>query len=175
MNRILIPLDGSEFSAQILGVVRKFFAATGCELVLLYIGGMTEGHTGLPPRPAAAEVSVPMYETGMDAEFAAHPIYETQEEDSKLAALQDELEPVAQTLRAAGYAVTVKAHLGHAADGILAHVNDNNIDLVAMTTHGRSGISRLIFGSVAEQVVHHATVPVLVLRPSHEQTESAHK
>lgn len=171
MNRILIPLDGSEFSGQILGVVRKFFAASGCELVLLHIGGTTEGYTGLPPRPAAAEVSIDMYATGRDAEFAAHPIYETQEEDSKLAALQDELEPVAQTLRAAGYPVTVQAHLGNAAEGILAHADANQIDLVAMTTHGRSGISRLIFGSVAEHVVRHATIPVLVLRPTHENPQ----
>lgn len=170
MNRILIPLDGSEFSAQILGVVSKFFAAKSSELVLLHIGGTTEGHTGMPPRPAAAGVLLEMYDTPKDAEFAAHPIYATQEEDSKLAALRDELEPTVQELRSAGYAVTVQAHLGNAAEAILATADAGSIDLIAMTTHGRSGISRLIFGSVAEDVLRHATVPVLLLRPTHEQT-----
>jgi nucleotide-binding universal stress UspA family protein len=42
------------------------------------------------------------------------------------------------------------------------------VDLVAMTTHGRSGISRLIFGSVAEQVLRHVSVPVLLVRPTSE-------
>lgn len=166
MNRILIPLDGSEFSAQILGAVKKFFTADACELVLIHVGAPTEGHVGLPPRPAAAEVSVPMYETDKDVELMRHPIYETQEADSRLAALRDQFEAVVQELRSAGYRVTVEAHLGNAAEAIIERTRGGDIDLVAMTTHGRSRITRLLFGSVAEQVVRNTSLPVLILRPA---------
>ena len=51
------------------------------------------------------------------------------------------------------------------AEAIIERARAGDIDLVAMTTHGRSGISRLIFGSVAEQVLRHVTIPVLLVRP----------
>jgi nucleotide-binding universal stress UspA family protein len=168
MNRILVALDGSDFSAQILGAVKKLFAPNMCELVLFHVGAEPEGFTGLPPRPAAIGVDVQMYETGQDAELAHHPVYGSQEVDSLLAALADQLEPVAQELRGAGFATTVEARLGDAAKSIVERSNAGDIDLIAMTTHGRSGLSRLLFGSVAEQVVRHVTIPVLVLRPSSE-------
>jgi nucleotide-binding universal stress UspA family protein len=165
MNHILVALDGSEFSTQILGALKKLFAPNTCELVLYHAAPEPEGYTGLPPRPAAADVDVAMYETGMDAELAYHPIYGSQEADSRLAALVDQLEPLAQSLRGAGYTTMVEGHLGHAAQAIVDRSNADDIDLIAITTHGRSGLSRLLFGSVAEQVMRHATVPVLVLRP----------
>lgn len=166
MNRILVALDGSEFSTQILGAVKKLFAPDTCALVLFHVGAEPEGFTGLPPRPAAAGVDVPMYETGQDAELAHHPIYGSQEVDSFLAALADQLEPVAQELRGAGFATTVEARLGDPARSIVERSNAGDIDLIAMTTHGRSRLNRLLFGSVAEKVVLHVTLPVLVLRPS---------
>ncbi len=166
MNRILIPLDGSDFSAQVLGTVQKFFAPSACELVLYRVGTPTEGYTGLPPRPATAEVQVPMYDTDREIEFTRHPIYSSQEEDSALASLTDQLEALAQPLRDAGYTVTSDADLGNPAEAIIERARAADIDLVAMTTHGRSGISRLLFGSVAEQVVRHVSVPVLLLRPT---------
>ncbi len=167
MTRILIPLDGSEFSAQILATVKKFFAPDTGELILYRIGAPTEGFTGLPPRPAASEMPLPMYETGQDVELAHHPIYESQEDDSRLSALSDQLESLAQSLRENGYAVRVQVDLGNAAEAIIKRTRAQDIDLIAMTTHGRSGISRLLFGSVAEQIVRHVSVPVLLLRPTH--------
>lgn len=172
MNRVLVPLDGSAFSAQILDAVKKVFAPNATQLILYHVGAVPDGYTGLPPRPAAVGVDVPMYETGQDAELAHHPIYESQEEDSRLAALQDQLEPLARSLRDVGYSVHVEADLGGAADVIVQRAQQGDVDVIAMTTHGRSGILRLLFGSVAEQVVRHVSVPVLLLRPTTE-TESA--
>jgi nucleotide-binding universal stress UspA family protein len=172
MTRILIPLDGSEFSVQVLESIKKFFAPNACRLVLYRVGAPTEGFTGLPPRPAASEMPLPMYETGQDVELAHHPIYESQEDDSRLSALSDQLESLAQLLRAQGYTVNVQVDLGNAAEAIIERARAEDIDLIAMTTHGRSGISRLLFGSVAEQIVRHVSVPVLLLRPSHTTSEA---
>lgn len=173
MNRILFPLDGSEFSTQILDAAKKFFAPGACELVLYHVGPRAEGFTGLPPRPAAAEVPVPMYQSKEDVELSHHPIYESQEEDSEIADLKDRLEPLAQSLRSEGYRVKVAGDLGNPAEAIIERANGGDIDVVAMTTHGRSGISRLLFGSVAEQVVRHVSVPVLLLRPRSGSDEPA--
>jgi nucleotide-binding universal stress UspA family protein len=54
---------------------------------------------------------------------------------------------------------------GRPADEILNYATDNKVDLIIMSTHGRSGVSRWFFGSVAEKVIRHATVPVLISPP----------
>lgn len=174
MTRILIPLDGSEFSAQVLDAVRRLFPPAqndssqlhnNCELILFQVGSTHDGYVGLPPRPASVDVPVPMFDSDREIELTAHPIYASQEWDSQIAALKDQLEPLAVALRGEGYSVRVEADLGNPAQAIIEFVNSANVDLIAMTTHGRSGINRLIFGSVAEQIVRHVAVPVLLLRP----------
>ena len=165
MQNILIPLDGSEFSAQILESIKKFLSPQTNALILFRVGAMTEGHTGLPPRPASMGAEVAVYDTARDIDLEQHPIYASQEADNVRGALRDELESFVQHLRDAGYAVTTEVELGNAAEAIIERARGADIALVAMTTHGRSGISRLLFGSVAEQIVRHVDVPVLLLRP----------
>ncbi|WP_327053660.1 universal stress protein [Halomicrococcus gelatinilyticus] len=60
-------------------------------------------------------------------------------------------------------------------EGILDYVDDNDIDLVAMGTHGRTGFERVVLGSVAERVLRHATVPVLNLRDAEATTPTAYE
>ena len=52
-----------------------------------------------------------------------------------------------------------------AANAILDYADHNGVDLIAMSTHGRSGIGRWLMGSVADKVVHGAKMPVLLVRP----------
>ncbi|WP_458186779.1 universal stress protein [Haladaptatus sp. NG-WS-4] len=59
---------------------------------------------------------------------------------------------------------------GRPSDGILDYVGDHDIDLVVMATSGRSGVGRMLLGSVAERVVRKATIPVLLVRASGERT-----
>lgn len=166
MNSILIPLDGSEFSAQIVVAIKQFLSPQGNDLILYRVGVPTEGHLGLPPRPTGTGVDVPMYESGRDIEFSRHPIYASQEEDTLRSALLDELDVLAHTLRDAGYVTQVEVDFGNPAEAIVERARAQDIHLVAMTTHGRSGIGRLLFGSVAEQIMRHVDVPVLLLRPT---------
>jgi nucleotide-binding universal stress UspA family protein len=60
------------------------------------------------------------------------------------------------------YSVSTKVTTGHAASVIEEEAK--NVDLVVITSHGRTGISRFLLGSVSHAVVHHVTCPVLVLR-----------
>lgn len=64
--------------------------------------------------------------------------------------------------------VPAKGHIviGYAAEEILALAEKDNIDLIIMGTHGRRGIDRILFGSVAEKVVKSADKPVLTIRPA---------
>ncbi|MBO4684753.1 MAG: universal stress protein, partial [Desulfovibrio sp.] len=55
--------------------------------------------------------------------------------------------------------------VGYASDEILKKASEEECDMIVMGTHGRRGIDRLIFGSVAEKVVKNSTVPVLTIRP----------
>jgi nucleotide-binding universal stress UspA family protein len=55
-----------------------------------------------------------------------------------------------------------------AAEAILDYTEQHKVDLIAIATHGRSGVSRWVFGSVTQKVIQAAPVPVLVIRP-HEK------
>jgi nucleotide-binding universal stress UspA family protein len=71
---------------------------------------------------------------------------------------------------AANFAAMPQTHgevvLGDQSDAIINYIGDNKIDLVVMGTHGRKGLDRVLFGSVAERVIKTSRVPVLVVNPS---------
>ena len=67
--------------------------------------------------------------------------------------------------------VDAKGHvlIGYAAEEILSRAEEEKVDLIVMGTHGRKGIDRILFGSVAEKVVKNASMPVLTIRPTYEE------
>lgn len=78
---------------------------------------------------------------------------------------QDYLSRVASRLKAEGIdAQTIVIH-GKAADVILDYAKENGVDLIVMSTHGRSGVSRWVLGSVADRVVRHSIAAVLTITP----------
>jgi nucleotide-binding universal stress UspA family protein len=86
-------------------------------------------------------------------DFAKHRA----EADEYLAAMAGEL-------RAKGVRVTTDVRRGEPVAQILAGAQEAEADLIAMTTHGRSGLGRLLFGSVAEAVLRQAEMPVFLMR-----------
>jgi nucleotide-binding universal stress UspA family protein len=162
-TKVLIPLDGSDFSRQILPHVSRFFPVSQCELVLVRVAPHPSGNVGLPPR--ASEAGVPMYESERDVLANAHPVYASQEIESTMATLKNELHVEAVRLEEAGYRVTSNIRFGDPAKEIADAADEADADMIAMTTHGRSGLNRLIFGSVAEKVMRNAKIPVMVARP----------
>ncbi|MDA0840859.1 MAG: universal stress protein [Planctomycetota bacterium] len=74
------------------------------------------------------------------------------------------LKPYYESLLREGFSVTTKTSFGLAADEILKAAVKEHVDLIALTTHGRMGFSRWLFGSTAEGVLRHCTCPVLVHR-----------
>lgn len=163
-QRVLIPLDGSEFSRQIVPVVRSFFDPEDVGLVLFRaaIGSSApetlsqEMFVGSMPLAGSYEAYNRAMETGVAAA--------EQERAGYRAELLEELRPDADKLRQAGYTVSVEVQFGDPAQRIIEYAKEEAISLVAMATHGRTGLGRLVLGSVAEKVLRSAKVPVLLMR-----------
>jgi nucleotide-binding universal stress UspA family protein len=89
----------------------------------------------------------------------------TQVENDAKAEAKDYISKMVQKLNKEGIAANGDIVYGGAAEEILDYTKKNQVDLIIMSTHGRSGISRWAFGSVADKVLRHSTVPVLVASP----------
>ncbi len=139
-TRILIPLDGSELAEQALPHARCLADAFQAGLVLVRVIEVT---------PYMGEPHYTM---------VAH--FEVQE------MAREYLERIATELGDAGYRVDCQVLSGSAAETILACAREQRADLIVMSTHGRSGIGRWVFGSVADKVLRGAHVPVLLVRSS---------
>jgi universal stress protein A len=88
------------------------------------------------------------------------PEYYTETEEQSLAALRKLLDPAWGKIPASEVAV----RWGSPVDAIVAYAADQKIDLIVTATHGRTGLSHALLGSVAERIVREAPCPVLTLR-----------
>ncbi len=86
-----------------------------------------------------------------------------------MAEVRSELAGDVHLLREAGYEVDVEVRFGDRGEEIVKFVEHHPIDLIAMTTHWRTGLQKLIFGSVAQYVVARVNKPVLMVRPHGEE------
>ena len=145
-RRVLVPLDGSRLAEGILPFVLQIAGPLDLEVVLVRV------------------VEPIMTQTLEDTGHA--PV------DDVAARLRDArqyLAPVAEDLRSRGVRVTTDARHGEPLAELLAAARDSRADLIAMTTHGRSGLGRLLFGSIAEAVLRRAQIPVLTMRLTKRQ------
>lgn len=146
-KKILIPTDGSTLSAQAANKGVSFARSIGAEVVALYV-----------TQPFAATV-------GFDGMAAAYAI--TDEDYDKTAAeqAQKHIKAVLDRAETAGVKATGKAVSNfNVADGVVQIAEDENCDLIFMGSHGRSGLSRLLLGSVTSKVLSLAKTAVLVYR-----------
>jgi nucleotide-binding universal stress UspA family protein len=141
-RRILCPLDFSEPSQKALKAAVELAGQFPAELVLLHVIPPTA--PGIPADPAFA--------------FAGHENYE---EALRIHA-KAELTLAAQGLPE-GLPSRNVIGTGHAADEIVRLAHEEAVDLIVIATHGLTGWRRLVFGSVAEKVIRHAELPVLVV------------
>jgi nucleotide-binding universal stress UspA family protein len=142
LGKILVPLDGSELSEAVLPVVAGLAGPFDLTIELL---------RAVEPVPAyaAAELAASHSEELLRAEEADAEGYLT-----KLAA----------PLEGRGLRVAHSVVVAPAVDAILRRARETGAGLIAMSTHGRSGVGRLLLGSVAERVLRAAPVPVLLLK-----------
>ncbi len=143
-RRILVPLDGSQLAEAILPVVTAVARALDSRVVLFqvpiaYVSGSMTGDWYLPVQGAV----------------------ETAERDA-----QAYLDQVAARLSAERLTVTTALSVGSVAACIVEYAEAHQIDLIAMSTHGRTGLARWALGSVADRVLRAGTKPLLLVRAS---------
>jgi nucleotide-binding universal stress UspA family protein len=169
LNKVLIPLDGSPFGEQILPIVRRYLRPEENELVLFQVAELPDvGTGGLADLVADTALHDRVVEriSATTLNQAMHPIYTSQIEEGVAVSRQQKLMPLVHKLSSAGYTVSAEIGFGNPAQAIERYVRYHEVDLVAMTTHGRSGLRRALVGSVAEYLLRHLAVPILILHPS---------
>ncbi len=138
LKTILVPLDGSIVAEGALEPAVDLARAAGAKLVLLRAA---ETHPMPMADPVEAQVSV-------------------------MGGAQDYLAGARDRVMAAGVAdVEVSAWYGSPVNAIVEAARFRGADMIVMSSHGRSGVARLVMGSVTESVLRATTVPVLVIRP----------
>ena len=138
LQKILVPLDGSALAESALPTATALCETTGASLLLL----------------RAAEA--PAMAVGDPTEAQVKVVREAEEY----------LDAVMRRLGAATRTpIATAVWYGHASEAIAEAARFNRVDMVVMTTHGRSGLGRILLGSVAETVLRSTATPMLVLHP----------
>jgi nucleotide-binding universal stress UspA family protein len=148
-EKILVPLDGSMLAEEALSYAEDVAQKHGSELILLRVA-MTN----------MVSDSMVSQEQG-NPEYSA---YITEIEQPILDSAHQYLDGLGHALEQKGLRVQkVIERGGQAASAILTFAQENGVNLIVMSTHGRSGLNRLIYGSVTERVLRGTGVPVLVV------------
>jgi nucleotide-binding universal stress UspA family protein len=135
IEKMVVPLDGSLLAEAILPQIRRVLYRNDSEVILVYA-----------VEPPAVESSMPMVE-------------------AQLGAAREYLMAQLERLEQSGVRVKQVVRMGSPARVILEVVEEQKATMIALATHGFSGVKRFLFGSVAEEIVRKSLVPVLLLRP----------
>jgi nucleotide-binding universal stress UspA family protein len=140
-RRVLVPLDGSKLAEQVLPAIIPIAAALGCEVTLFRVlvdtAGSFTGRWYLPQNSS----------------------FEIANQDAR-----SYLERLASHVKEHGIRVSTAIQLGPVAKSIIDYAEGHDVDLIAMCTHGRTGIARWALGSVADRVLRAGDKPVLLVR-----------
>ena len=148
-KRIMVPLDGSKLAECVLPHLETVVKGSRSPQVIVV--------------QAVEPLSVPY---GREvAKFASLKQVETFETHQRAEA-EKYLKGIATRLKKSGVNARAELVYGKAVDALSDYVAKNKVDLVILATHGRSGISRWAWGSVASRLIRAVRVPVLMVRPS---------
>jgi len=147
LNRLIVPLDGTDHAERIVDAAVRFAVALKARITLLLVLDAVDD-PGAIGRMTRAELSHLAESATLEERATAY------------------LDLVATTIAAAGVtAETSVVHHGPAAKVILEAAKGDPHTGIALATHGRSGVTRLLRGSVANEVIHNAVGPVLAFHP----------
>ncbi len=161
-KRILVTLDGSPLSEQVLPQVKQLIAGAETSITLLTVAAAPEesaearAWTMLPPAMPPPAMVAGQFES---VERRGQALARVRAE------LDRYLEEAVAGLPLQGVTVEQAVRIGDAAEEIIKYAREQNVDLIMMATHGRTGLSRAISGSVADRVVTSGAAPVLLVRP----------
>ncbi len=163
-RRILATLDGSRLSEAVLPAVQQLAAGTSTHVTVLTVVETPESTAARPEtEPLVATAPAP----GVIAHLAPATTVETKGQAIERARhnAQTYLDGVVQPLREHGIAIETVVLFGNPVAEILACAGQREAELIVMATHGRTGMTQVLFGGVASRVVGQAGRPVLLVRP----------
>jgi nucleotide-binding universal stress UspA family protein len=139
---MLVPVDFSEHRARLLAHAREIASVYGMDVTVLHVVEVT----GVPD---------------------AYGVYSSLPDAGKLGdRAQEVLDEEVESLRAEGIDVSIMAESGQPAERVLAVAEEKEAAFVMIATHGRTGLERMLMGSVAEEVIRQAPCPVCTVKSS---------
>lgn len=142
IKKILCAVDFSDYSPSVAAYANQIGNCVGAQIIVLYVAPSLSQYVGFHVPPSSIESFVGEIVTGA--------------EDTMSQFVQENFE---------GLDVRGEVVTGYPAEEILALADKENVDMIVMGTHGRKGIDRILFGSVAEKIVKASVAPVLTIRP----------
>ncbi len=136
---MLVPLDGSELAEAVLPHVKTLAKQQGIEQMDVVLFGVAEPSVG--------------------------SVYYIPNVPTTLEEMKEYLAKIEKRLKDAGLTVRSEVRRGNPTEQIIEYAGENPFNLIVMSTHGRSGLGRWVFGSVADKVLHGASSPVFLIRP----------
>lgn len=146
-KKIVVPLDGSGWAKRAVPHAVDIARSNNAELILLHVF-----------KPPAAEYADQLALSGQESQI-----------DQFREQMKQYLIGIRTELRDENVNVRVQWMEGAGVANLICdYVNEEDIDLVVMSTHGRSGIAQLLFGSITDKVIHGVKVPVLLVHPDNQ-------
>jgi len=145
ISKILIALDGSHFSEAIIPYVKRLIEINKPEVILVRV---------IEP------VTLP-FTTG----YIEHEKYEKEIMEKAKEEASSYLQKMKGLFEQEGTKASTVLLKGHPANAILNYAEESNIRLIAITTHGYTGITKWAYGSVAANIIESSTIPILLFRP----------
>lgn len=145
-EKIMVTLDGSTFAAQALPHALALAGVYGSELILLRV----------------APIATPL----KDFVHVGSLLHGDEHQAQWLDEANEAMRVLAEELRLQKFSVTTVVEVGLPAETIIDYAEAHNVSLIVMSTHGRTGLSRWVYGSVADKVLRAAPCPVFLVRAS---------
>jgi len=142
VKKILCAVDFSDYSPLVAEYARMIGGCCNSKIIVLYVAPSLSQYVGFHVPPSSIESFVGEIVTGA--------------EDTMNEFVKDNFKDI----NVEGKVVT-----GYPAEEVLAIAEAEDVDMIVMGTHGRKGIDRILFGSVAEKIVKSSKAPVLTIRP----------
>ncbi len=155
LQHVMVPLDGSGLAEKALPYARQIIEDGGKITLLSAID--------VPEYAVSA-----FYTAGVISENTNHQLMV----DQMVPQTYGYLDGISRTLQNAGFQVECTAIIGEAATSIIEKAEETKVDAIVMCTHGRSGFSRWLFGSVTSKVLGGTTCPVFVVPNRDKEDQS---
>jgi nucleotide-binding universal stress UspA family protein len=141
-QKILVPLDGSALSERAIEPAEKIAKAIGCEMVLFRV-----------------------IDTPLEKSPEAEPEEERRAASARIDKATTYLKGIASRIKEKGIRTRIEVGAGYPHSAILALADKEDVEFIIMSTHGRTGLSRVLMGSVAEKVVYSTERLVMLVKP----------